>query len=370
MRLVHNARLAGAALALMAIAACGDSNDPAPFDPAGTSGDLAAAELAIMGAFDSDAGEQFALVGDFMSDLTGGGPVLVASQQLVRASFGGTDSSAARAQLTIVAKSLMKSRAPISGSAIILPAEVLGTTYVWSDVEDTYVASDRTDAPDNGVRFAIYALDPVTHEPAAPLNELGYIDLLDLSTASADVARIIVVSQDVTYFDYRVSLSGTENDADVDVLGFVTDGEHRVNFDLQNHFSFTEVSEEMGLDYELEFPNIDVTMAYNLAFSGNASGNTVELDASLRGPHGYVDLTGTESSSEAGTTIDFLFEVNGDDFAVVNCTPDSECLITDPQGNPLTTEEELALERFYGFSEAGFFLSLMLMTPAGGFMPL
>ena len=41
--------------------------------------------------------------------------------------------------------------------------------------------TDRTGAPANGVRFLLYAVDPVTFQPVEPLVEAGYVDITDLS---------------------------------------------------------------------------------------------------------------------------------------------------------------------------------------------
>lgn len=52
-----------------------------------------------------------------------------------------------------------------------------GTTYEFDPEGDTYVASMRTGAPADGVRFIVYELDTGGH-PVVPLVETGYVDLV------------------------------------------------------------------------------------------------------------------------------------------------------------------------------------------------
>lgn len=369
MTVVKNARLACVAMALMAVAACGgDSNDPTPFDPAGTTGDMGAAMGTLESSLTGDMGHQLVLVGEQLGLISGGGGPVLVSQSIMRTAFR-ADTTASR-QLMAAAKPLLRSRAAVSGSAVVLPPELLGNVYEWDAVADEYVESERTDGPDNGVRFVLYAIDPVTNDPTEPLNELGYLDLTDLSTGSADVGRIVVVSQGVTYFDYRVTATGTENDGNVNVAGFMTDGDDRVNFDLRTGFTYTEASEALHLDYELEFPTLDVTLSYLIDLAFTATSDTQEYEASLRGPHGYLDFSGVESSSAEGELTDLTFEVNGEEFATVSCVDDAACVISGADGQPLTEDELEALESFYGLWQTGLFVSIYLLMPAGVFFPM
>lgn len=344
----------------------GDSNDPTPFDPAGIQGDLASTN-AIFSVFDGDAGQSLALAAEHLNG--GGGPILEPAARMLRAAITEQGDSAAE-QLLAATRTIARSRMPQGGAAVILPAEILGTTFVWDAGTGEYVASERTDADDNGVRFVLYAINPVSGEPATPLNELGYVDVLDLSTATADIGRIVVVAQGVTYFDYRVAASGTGSDADIDVTGFISNGEDRLNFDLANHFSATATTERLTLDYELEYPAIQLTMDHQIEIFSQASGMTIELESSLRGAHGYVDMSGLISSGDAGSTTELAFEVNGDEFATVSCPVSGECVMAGAGGAELTEQEEGALGMFFVFWQYGLLLSGELMSPVGAFFPI
>ena len=60
----------------------------------------------------------------------------------------------------------LRQQAATSPEAKVIPASVLGTTYVFDPLQHSYVADpSRTGAPANGVRYILYAVNPFTHEP-------------------------------------------------------------------------------------------------------------------------------------------------------------------------------------------------------------
>jgi hypothetical protein len=259
---------------------------------------------------------------------------------------------------------------PVSGAAVILPSEVLGTTFIWDAGSTDYIASERTDAPDDGVRFVLYDLEPGSGMPAEPLSEVGYLDLHDLSTASADAARLVVATGGVTRFDYRVSATGTESDGSANVLGFVSNGEHRIDFDLRNDITSTATTDHLVVDWELGFPQLGLELGYAIDLLSNDAGSEADWDMSLRGPNGYVDATGTTGSTATTNSEHFVFEVNGAEFAEYSCVTGGACGFTRPDGSPLTGDEEDALDMFWAFGEAGAFLSGTLLAAVGVFLPL
>ena len=61
----------------------------------------------------------------------------------------------------------------------IIPDAVTGTTFEWNADSAGYVATAREGAPANGIRFIVYAIDPLTGDPVLPLVETGYVDIMD-----------------------------------------------------------------------------------------------------------------------------------------------------------------------------------------------
>lgn len=108
-----------------------------------------------------------------------------------------------------------------------LPSEIRGTTLVLDPETLRYVPDpERSGAPENGVRFILYPVNPVTQQPVLDA-EIGYADLIDEGEELPDgiALRLEVVSGDVAYLDYRVSAGGTETSGSLTAAGFITDGQ-------------------------------------------------------------------------------------------------------------------------------------------------
>ncbi|MEO7475128.1 MAG: hypothetical protein ABIY46_07305, partial [Gemmatimonadales bacterium] len=194
--------MAAGALAL-ALAACGKDNGPSEFNPTGTSADMAAAQ----GAFVSQQTSSFAAVGADISAVLNGSPFVAGSAALA---LGGPPAAAARYARRMAAL-VPKARRGIQASVAVVPSEVLGTTFVWDEATNQYVASGEAGAPSAGVRFRLYAVDPVLLRPVEPVVAVGYVDIIDQGTANATAVRVKVVSQNVVYLDYSVTASATSS---------------------------------------------------------------------------------------------------------------------------------------------------------------
>src|SRR6266516_4057854 len=87
-------------------------------------------------------------------------------------------------------------------------------------------------APSNGVRFILYALDlagqPIATQP------IGRADFMDESSGNTQTLHVLVVGTTtdppVTYLDYAVSVTAGASTANVAVVGFITDGIERLDF--------------------------------------------------------------------------------------------------------------------------------------------
>lgn len=160
----------------VALGACTDGiglNDT-PFDASVSAGDL----QAVQGAFAATVFESLALSSQsfgLVAD-TGAVPVSLLQASLAAASSGSRWEAAAAAQAFAAA-------GPAAGA--LLHLDLRGRTYD-RDVDGYRWNPNRTDAPVNGVRFILYEVDPVTHEPGT--TEIGYVDLLDESTDLAYIA--------------------------------------------------------------------------------------------------------------------------------------------------------------------------------------
>ena len=345
MRVPQYAMRSLAVLALIGLmTGCGgnDSTAPdAPFDPAGTSSDIDAIEA----SYESDAMYGFQSALPAITTTLGQSAAAVAlraapSKIMATGKSGAREYASTLARLYTVPTAGMR---PVGSRAAILE-EHLGVTFVRHPETLVYEASDRTGAPSNGVRFIVYTVNPISGQPVAPLQEVGYADVeVTQSTSSASI-RIELVSGNVTYLDYTVGATVSQTAATINVLGFVSNGEDRVNFDLDIHVNSDNI---FTFDYALSVPTRG---NFRMDFEESWTETTVTSSLELRGPHGTVTIEG--SQTEAGGS--YAVVVNGEAFATVTVPDVGEPVITGADGEPLTQEELNALQEIFVVFYGGF----------------
>lgn len=366
------------ALALpLVLGACGDSSSPdAPFDPERTSADLAAVNSAFGSATYTSFTSLGSSFGPAISAAAGSAPLSVVSGSAAAVDLARGGAARTPAELHVAARraakalvaALPKSAGPRVGRATArareLPAAVLGKTYVYDLSQAGYVVSDRTGAPASGVRFILYAVNPVTGQVTDPLTEVGYADLIDRGTASAADLQVLVVSGGTTHLDYRVTASGTENNGVISITGFITDGTHRADFNLVTRAT-ADADGTLILDYDLALDARDVTIDLTFVFSGlNTESSSADLELELRGPNGTVVLEG--NFSETGGTI--VVKVNGDTFATIQGdVDDTEPTIVGAEGRALTDAERQALKQIFEIAGRALVGFLVLLSPVDAF---
>ena len=348
-------------VAACAIAMVGCGSEPSTFDPAATSADVSA----MTAAFESPVIQSFAAASASM-DAVSGARATFTLGQLETASSRSRD--AAR-YISRVRSVLGTQSAGLSASSAAIPPEALGKTFIYSTADGHYVASDRAGAPSDGVRFVLYAVNPVTGAIAEPLNEIGYADVVVDEGSTSLSAKVTVVSGGTTYLDYEVEVSGSGTGGRVLVDGFITNGVDRADFRLDNTVVFDgEMSGQFTLDYSIDVPSRDLSFEFDMTIAGDgATGEgTITLALELSGPNGRVDLAGTYSTT-AASTLDV--DVNGDDFATINITAESTTESTievvGANGNALTDAEREALENIFDAFEDGFDVFEELLRPIG-----
>jgi hypothetical protein len=352
MRVTQNARrsLAAAGLAL-ALAGCSkDGSGPSEFNPQGVAADMGAAQ----DAFASGPTASFAAMGTDISTVLGAS-ALTSSPMVSML----THPSKPSAEYVRKVASLVRSGGPrIQASVAAIPSELAGVTFVWADSE--YVASDLSGAPANGVRFLLYAVDPVLLRPVEPLVETGYVDVIDLSTATQLDVRVRVVQGAITYLDYDVVSSATSSSGIVTISGFAFNGSVRANFTLKNTVSQTAGGGiVLSLDYDLDVPARNLSIDWTATFANISDTEVaVTLDLAISGPNGDVRLVGT-TGADGGT---FTVKVNGDTFATITISVGGMS-ITGAGQEPLTPDEEEALQAVLDSYEASLDAFSHLLMP-------
>ena len=354
MRVPHYAKRSLALLAVTALAAgCGgDSTAPdAPFDPAGTSSDIGAIEA----SFESPATAGFVAASGAIGAVLGESPAAAAVRAVPTKALIAGGKPAAGHYAAALAKVYVKPSGEVlpSLSTAAIAEEHLGVTFTY-DPETGYGPSELTGAPENGVRFIVYAVNPISGVPIEPLVEVGHADIVTTETPSAVTVRIELVSAGVTYLDYLVGATGSASALTVTVSGFVSNGDDRVNFDLDHHFSSTSVA----VDYNLTVPTRG---GFRIDFEGDATDGAVTSTLEARGPHGTVIVSG-EQNSTSGT---FEVEVNGELFATITKSGSEPAVITGADGEALSEEELEALQAVIGVFFDGFDFFEDLLDPVG-----
>jgi hypothetical protein len=245
-----------------------------------------------------------------------------------------------------------------SGSSAAISAEIAGKTFEY--IGGSYVPTDRTGAPANGVRFLLYAINPVTMLPAASPQEVGYVELTDLSGSSTQGARVVVVSEGITYLNYTVAVSATPTSGQMIVTGFVTDGTTRANINFR-----ATLTETAGLTllYSLTVPERDVSISLTMTAAGlGQESGTISIELGMSGPNGTIALSGQASGTGSTLTV----RVNGASFATITSSGGAP-LITGSDGQPLSNEDVQALQSILEMTGAAFTSPFDVMVVPVGF---
>jgi hypothetical protein len=323
---------------MTALGGCSHDNGPSEFNPSGATADLNAAET----AFEAPAVTSYGALGSDISLALGGSAAVVSSPALALSGTSGRERYA-------------RSVTPA------VPSTPLGKTYVWDTTNSVYVQSDIPGAPSNGVRFLLYAVNPVTFRPVEPLDEVGYVDIIDESGSTTIAVRAVVVSDGTTYLDYSVHAGGTSSAGSVTVAGYASDGNTRANFNLENTVTQTSNGITLVLDYGLDVPTRNLELDWTATLTETADQSQVAVDLTINGENGRIRLQGTGDAS--GTS--FTVQVNGELFATIALASGSDPVITGAQGQALTAEEDEVLRTILGYYESSFVVFVYLLAPIG-----
>jgi hypothetical protein len=322
--------LAGALILVAGLAGC-EAGLAGPgeeaFDAEATTADLATVD----GAYETEAykalealGEQFSVPGVGLAS---------ASAQLLRADRPESDGSLGDRAIEISREIALS----LQSSAPLIPSQFLGITMVWNG-EEYVVDAEATGAPSNGIRFILYAVNPITDRIAEELTPIGYADVLDVGGDNSAALRLVVVSGDVTYVDYTVSATGVFNAPSIVIEGYLSDGENRVDFRLSHTLAFTIASANITIDYEIEIADRDFSIAISVVVSEANEVNETSLDITVM--HGRNSVTAIGMTENGVGSVEV--SGNGEVFATINLNGD-EVEVVSATGEPLTERQIHAL---------------------------
>ncbi|MFQ5599368.1 MAG: hypothetical protein ACE5G2_02300 [Candidatus Krumholzibacteriia bacterium] len=224
-------------------------------------------------------------------------------------------------------------------AAPVLPEEVLGTTYVYDPDLGKYVPDpEREGAPSNGVRFVLYAVNPLTHEPVVDA-EVGYADLTDegIEDPTGIALRLEAVSGSTTFLDYSVALDGSEDHASTSIGGFIRGRSELMEFQVEVSEASSPSGQTMDLVFEFA---VDEQFAVGLEshVTHLEAGHWEQSDLRVESGPDTIQLTVLEDSK----AIDATVHVNGDVFATIT-GPRHDPDVRGAEGRLLTPEEARVL---------------------------
>ncbi len=325
-------RTAVFALALSVFVACDDSTEP--------TGDIdteaaATAMDDVVGNFfdDNDALQSIGVLGEAMQGALGG-PSIAPFDLIPNPKDRGAYAIATSFRASVAE---MAEDGPPR-----LPVGVLGKTFVF-DGEGYVIDPDSLDAPANGVRFMLYAVDPILGQPISPLTSIGYIEIVDTSSFPTINIGMTAVVGGTTLIDVDVSGTFGETTFTLNFGGFVSDGTDQLTFGFNVFGSETEFS----ILFSIAFGGYTI----RFDFSGDDTG-AGSISATLTDP-GNNNLV-------FSLTIDALGDIatgsgvflNGGAIALISGNINGQVVITNATGGELSAAELQLLEDiFMGMNE-------------------
>jgi hypothetical protein len=232
-----------------------------------------------------------------------------------------------------------------------------GKTYVYDAARHEWVIdSARTGAPANGVRFITY--EPKGAEPDAT-KPIGHADLIDLGNSTAGIAlRLVVVEGTFTIVDYATTLNGSEGTGHVTVKGFIQNTRDKLDFDIDVTGQNSGGLERADVNFELGIA------ARQFRVTGD-----VEAEKQNGVESGAVDLTVRHGASSFNVDIENQrgtlggeIELNNSPFAIVS-GPAQQPVFKKANGSDIGGAEALVLWRVFDVTEDVFDLFEDLIDP-------
>lgn len=356
--MLRNLRWTPLVAALALVGACDDNGtdpvDPGNFDPVAT--EQAVQSLQDQLDEDSDIMLSLGLASDALFAAGSSPPLRID-----------------RAQAPLSAQVMRSLVAAGASAEPILPVELLGVTFEWDEVEGDYLPTERTGAPSNGVRFILYAIDPITKVPASPLNETGFLDLTDEGDAGGTTRLgLYAESGGTALIDYFIDLTyafvGEDLSVTASAEGYVSDGQDRLDFDLDQSATLQSSTETILFDF-----------SYDMSVAGEGAGVSIDMQGEFdfSGEQPIDAVTATMSITDGTDTVVWTMTLGADNtlngvitfngVPVVNVSgTEADPVFTRADGEELTLEEVAALVELFDMVEDIFDIAEDLFEPFGG----
>lgn len=333
-------KIAGAALLLLAAAACSkDATAPKPLDPTAALSSL----NGVDSTFQTPAVQSFLTVTEVFN--AGGAPAAPFGRvgALLRATAPRLPGSNTGPEMGAAINTL---KSALTGTEAILPDSLLGKTFIWDTAQSKYVLSDSTGAPANGIRFELYAVDIEGHI-AVPLVQVGHLDLIDKSTASAQSLEVVVAGATFTYIDYTVTGSGTLSSFTLTASGFIRNSTRELDFSIS--YAVTGVSCAITEQFDDAADNAHLAFSFGITETSDTS-HAVSLNFNYQVGAHSITLNGGGAVDSVTENLQATVKVDGSVFALISAVGQRDLVvpaITDGNGQPLSEANRLLLLKMF-----------------------
>lgn len=245
-----------------------------------------------------------------------------------------------------------------------------GTTFVYDTLTDGYVPRfSRPGAPENGVRFILYAVNPITGTPEVSA-EIGHADLIDLGSANGpEVAvQFIVVTEGAIFLDYSVTAVGDQNGGAVSIDGLVGRDPDRFAFGVEATSTSANATRATGVRFAIDFAEQPFEVRADLASVDTEEGETGSVDIRVRHRGNTIRIQMEGGAGSAGSA-EATFLVNGELFATATGGSGAP-IIRGADGQELSPEELQALHAILRLADGLTRMFGELMAPAGRLIEL
>ncbi len=340
----------GATLAVLA-AACSETTAPKLIDPAGTAAAVSAADSALT----SPVFTSFSTIGAKLTPVAAiFGPASLYSA--TKPDLGARQPFALTLERATQLQALVPQLSNLTGVGIPKIDSIAGAVFQWDATNHRYYKAMTTGCTSlNGpcIRFILYAIDPLTNEPATPLTAVGTADFIDRSGGSTISLQILVQGSGgaPTYVDYTVAVTPGTNSFTASAIGMLSNGlAGGANKTLTFTATFTASpgSVSATATFTLNNPAVTVTESESLV---SGQDTVLTLHFGFARPGESITLDGTVRIHLGVATINVTIKIGGATFATIT-GPLSNPTITEPNGQTPTADELAVLGKLFGAAES------------------
>jgi hypothetical protein len=204
----------------------------------------------------------------------------------------------------------------------LIPDTLYGSIYTWDSASAGYTRSQTSGGPANGVRFTLYAIDPLTGTVSFPLTPVGRLDLLDESSGPTSVQLHVLVQGTggtPTYIDYTTTLSLGLGTLTATATGSVSNAlQPPANKTLTFRVTASFTLESVTVDATYTLNNPAFTIALNAIDVRTLVTDSVDVDLLVVRPNEAVRFTGVlKTTSNVVDTVFAQITVNAQLYASV-----------------------------------------------------